>query len=583
MNTDIDSHILVKYDIKKRLGKGAYGIVWKGVDRKNGDVVAIKKIFDAFRNQTDAQRTFREIIFLQEFGDHPNIINLRNVLRADNDKDIYLVFDFMDTDLHAVIRKGNILKDVHKAYITYQLLKATKYIHSGNVIHRDQKPSNVLLDGECFVKLCDFGLARSLKQIRDEPGDPALTEYVATRWYRAPEILLASPRYTKGVDMWSVGCIVGEMLLGKAIFPGTSTLNQIERIMSVIPQPSKEDVLAIKSEYGGSVLEKMGSRQRQSLESLLPNAPPNALDLLKRLLVFNPEKRLTAEEALGHPYVAQFHNPQTELAVDYDVVPPVDDDTRLSVAEYRNKLYELILERKMDVRKHRKESGRSAHGKPQRSFDSESGERDLAQRSQPAAGKPSTPSQHAAHRHPTNPTEALEPQTNAQQEELQPAASQLNPITHGTDQVPKSFLGVFCASGTSLTERRGWRSRSRARSTQVAPLAAKEERGAKSAPACREKSLAQQHRANAGNRMLMREEARELDLGMSVSGAPLNQRGQSASRDTRAAGTRFSRKVFEGAKNVGAAGDPKAAMGSYSQSYGTINQSSLQSLKNLKI
>ncbi|XP_061424827.1 extracellular signal-regulated kinase 2-like isoform X3 [Lethenteron reissneri] len=546
MNTDIDSHILVKYDIKKRLGKGAYGIVWKGVDRKNGDVVAIKKIFDAFRNQTDAQRTFREIIFLQEFGDHPNIINLRNVLRADNDKDIYLVFDFMDTDLHAVIRKGNILKDVHKAYITYQLLKATKYIHSGNVIHRDQKPSNVLLDGECFVKLCDFGLARSLKQIRDEPGDPALTEYVATRWYRAPEILLASPRYTKGVDMWSVGCIVGEMLLGKAIFPGTSTLNQIERIMSVIPPPSKEDVLAIKSEYGGSVLEKMG-RQRQSLESLLPNAPPNALDLLKRLLVFNPEKRLTAEEALSHPYVAQFHNPQTELAVDYDVVPPVDDDTRLSVAEYRNKLYELILERKMDVRKHRKESGRSAHGKPQRSFDSDSGERDLAQRSQPAADV----EHNAGHKVSQN--------------------ANLIGEEHGKAGRPAN-------QGPAVRQTTNPQS-----ANYVAPLAAKEERGAKSAPACREKSLAQQHRANAGNRMLMREEARELDLGMSVSGAPLNQRGQSASRDTRAAGTRFSRKVFEGAKNVGAAGDPKAAMGSYSQSYGTINQSSLQSLKNLKI
>uniref|UniRef100_S4RYQ1 Mitogen-activated protein kinase 15 n=1 Tax=Petromyzon marinus TaxID=7757 RepID=S4RYQ1_PETMA len=522
MNTDIDSHILLKYDIKKRLGKGELGIVWKGVDRKNGDVVAIKKIFDAFRNQTDAQqRTFREIIFLQEFGDHPNIINLRNVLRADNDKDIYLVFDFMDTDLHAVIRKGNILKDVHKAYITYQLLKATKYIHSGNVIHRDQKPSNVLLDGECFVKLCDFGLARSLKQIRDEPGDPALTEYVATRWYRAPEILLASPRYTKGVDMWSVGCIVGEMLLGKAIFPGTSTLNQIERIMSVIPQPSKEDVLAIKSEYGGSVLEKMG-RQRQSLESLLPNAPPNALDLLKRLLVFNPEKRLTAEEALGHPYVAQFHNPQTELAVDYDVVP-VDDDTRLSVAEYRNKLYE-------DAQKQQHVAFHDAQ-------------------KQPAA---------------------------SQDDQKQPAASQ---VARGTQR----------SSQGSAERPSHWRRTRQSEPTgksgtggSVAPLAAKEEREAKSAPACREKSLAQQHRANAGNRMLMREEARELDLGMSVSGAPLNQRGQSASRDTRAAGTRFSRKVFEGAKNVGAAGDPKAAMGSYSQSYGTINQSSLQSLKNLK-
>uniref|UniRef100_S4RYP7 Mitogen-activated protein kinase 15 n=1 Tax=Petromyzon marinus TaxID=7757 RepID=S4RYP7_PETMA len=566
MNTDIDSHILLKYDIKKRLGKGELGIVWKGVDRKNGDVVAIKKIFDAFRNQTDAQqRTFREIIFLQEFGDHPNIINLRNVLRADNDKDIYLVFDFMDTDLHAVIRKGNILKDVHKAYITYQLLKATKYIHSGNVIHRDQKPSNVLLDGECFVKLCDFGLARSLKQIRDEPGDPALTEYVATRWYRAPEILLASPRYTKGVDMWSVGCIVGEMLLGKAIFPGTSTLNQIERIMSVIPQPSKEDVLAIKSEYGGSVLEKMG-RQRQSLESLLPNAPPNALDLLKRLLVFNPEKRLTAEEALGHPYVAQFHNPQTELAVDYDVVP-VDDDTRLSVAEYRNKLYELILERKMDVRKHRKDDQKQPAASQVAQKQHHVAFHDAQK--QPAASQDAQ-KQHAAVGHQASSRGAPGLGVSCGVPLASPKGkASVNPITHAADQErPSHWRRTRQSEPTGKSGTGG----------SVAPLAAKEEREAKSAPACREKSLAQQHRANAGNRMLMREEARELDLGMSVSGAPLNQRGQSASRDTRAAGTRFSRKVFEGAKNVGAAGDPKAAMGSYSQSYGTINQSSLQSL-----
>ena len=133
------------------------------IDKRSNEVVALKKIFDAFRNPQDAQRTFREIMFLQEFGKHTNIIKLVNVIRANNDKDIYLVFDFMDTDLHAVIRKGTILKDVHKRYIMYQLLKATKYMHSGNVIHRDYKPSNILLDSDCLIKICDFGLARSLK------------------------------------------------------------------------------------------------------------------------------------------------------------------------------------------------------------------------------------------------------------------------------------------------------------------------------------------------------------------------------------------------------------------------------------
>uniref|UniRef100_A0A1I8IET1 mitogen-activated protein kinase n=1 Tax=Macrostomum lignano TaxID=282301 RepID=A0A1I8IET1_9PLAT len=358
MNSEVEPHITKKYEIKKRLGKGAYGIVWKAIDRRTGEVVALKKIFDAFRNQTDAQRTFREIAFLQEFADHPNIVKLLNVIKAENDKDIYLVFESMDTDLHNVIKKGNILKDVHKQYIMYQMFKATYYVHSGNCIHRDQKPSNVLLDSECFVKLCDFGLARSLSQLGrvDEGGaDPALTEYVATRWYRAPEILLASHRYTKGVDMWSLGCILGEMLLGKPLFPGSSTLNQIERIMSAIPSPSQEDIRSIGSAYGASILEKAAVRGRRSLESLVPNVDPVAMDLMQRLLQFNPDKRLTAEEALRHPYVRRFHNPAEEIALRRDVVPPVDDNSQLSVAEYRNRLYEMIVAKKAARRQRRRE------------------------------------------------------------------------------------------------------------------------------------------------------------------------------------------------------------------------------------
>ena len=122
-SSDIDSHISKKYDIRRRLGKGAYGVVWKATDRRSGTVVAVKKIFDAFRNRTDAQRTFREIVFLKEFGSHPNIIQLLNVHRASNDKDVYLVFEFMETDLHHVIKKGNILKGIHRQYIMYQLFK----------------------------------------------------------------------------------------------------------------------------------------------------------------------------------------------------------------------------------------------------------------------------------------------------------------------------------------------------------------------------------------------------------------------------------------------------------------------------
>ncbi|XP_055140856.1 mitogen-activated protein kinase 15 isoform X5 [Symphalangus syndactylus] len=346
MCTAVDPRILRRYVLRRQLGQGAYGIVWKAVDRRTGEVVAIKKIFDAFRDKTDAQRTFREITLLQEFGVHPNIISLLDVIRAENDRDIYLVFEFMDTDLNAVIRKGGLLQDVHVRSIFYQLLRATRFLHSGHVVHRDQKPSNVLLDAKCIVKLCDFGLARSLGDLPEGPEDQALTEYVATRWYRAPEVLLSSHRYTLGVDMWSLGCILGEMLRGRPLFPGTSTLHQLELILETIPPPSEEDLLALGSGCHTSVLHHLGSRPRQTLDALLPpDTSPEALDLLRRLLVFAPDKRLSATQALQHPYVQRFHCPSDEWTRKGDVRLQAREGVQLSAPEYRSRVYQMILER----------------------------------------------------------------------------------------------------------------------------------------------------------------------------------------------------------------------------------------------
>ncbi|EFO83501.1 hypothetical protein CRE_02911 [Caenorhabditis remanei] len=285
MTDDVDAHIHEKFELQKRLGKGAYGIVWKAYDKRSRETVALKKIFDAFRNPTDSQRTFREVMFLQEFGKHPNVIKLYNIFRADNDRDIYLAFEFMEADLHNVIKKGSILKDVHKQYIMCQLFRAIRFLHSGNVLHRDLKPSNVLLDADCRVKLADFGLARSLSSLEDYPEGqkmPDLTEYVATRWYRSPEILLAAKRYTKGVDMWSLGCILAEMLIGRALFPGSSTINQIERIMNTITKPSRQDIASIGSHYAASVLEKMPQRPRKPLDLIITQSQTAAIDMVQR-------------------------------------------------------------------------------------------------------------------------------------------------------------------------------------------------------------------------------------------------------------------------------------------------------------
>ncbi|XP_039265837.2 extracellular signal-regulated kinase 2-like [Styela clava] len=614
MSNDIDPHITEKYEIKRRLGKGAYGIVWKALDKRTGQTVALKKIFDAFRNSTDAQRTFREIMFLQEFGDHDNIIKLLNVLKADNDRDIYLVFEFMDTDLHHVIKKGNILKDIHKQYIMYQLLKATMYLHSGNVIHRDHKPSNILLDSDCFVKICDFGLARSLTQLKqEEQGNPALTEYVATRWYRAPEILLASPRYTKGVDMWSVGCILGELLLGKPLFPGTSTLNQIERIMSSIPKPSRIEIDSIKSEYGHSILERASLRPKRPLEDMLPGISNDAMDLLKSLLVFDPEKRPSARECLKHPYVSRFHNAKSEISLDYDVIPPVDDDTQLTVAAYRNKLYEMITQKKAEMRrqkrsvllekqqiqvdKQQRDVRSAGDGKmvvQQQEYEKEQNRKNShhkniksrEQTSQPPAEPnnvytqktvqyevtPEKPPSHVQH-HQIEATSAPEKQYHY--------PSHQNHSAEKTQQYQRAQYGVAFGRTVKISSPQNQNHRVSSMQSRVHSAGKPVHRQnsfegsygrarQNSAPlngGHRPRSLTQQFNANHNHQVLTRQDNPTLNVGSTR----LNQRPSSATPP------RAGRKPINGMyKNASSTGSPKQKLNSYSQGYGVINHSAMQ-------
>lgn len=350
MSEEIEPHILRKFEIIQKLGKGAYGIVWKAIDRKMKQVVALKKVFDAFHNATDAQRTFREVMFLQELNGHENIIRLLNIIKAENNKDLYLVFDFMETDLHAVIR-ANILEEIHKKYIVYQTLKAIKYIHSGDLIHRDLKPSNILLNSECLVKVADFGLARSVALNEEDGTDPILTEYVATRWYRAPEILLGSHKYTKAVDMWSVGCILGELIIGKACFPGTSTLNQIERVLELTGKPKMEDILSIESALAENIINSINISKKRSFQNFFPGANEDALDLIQKMLTFNPKNRYTVDDALKHRYVKDFSCPEEEIVCPGSIKIPINDNKKLSIREYREALYNDIAKRKKIERK----------------------------------------------------------------------------------------------------------------------------------------------------------------------------------------------------------------------------------------
>uniref|UniRef100_A0A7S2HTT0 Mitogen-activated protein kinase n=1 Tax=Haptolina brevifila TaxID=156173 RepID=A0A7S2HTT0_9EUKA len=356
MSEEIDRHVLRKYEVVQKLGKGAYGIVWRAIDKRTKEVVALKKIFDAFQNATDAQRTFREVMFLQEMRGHEHIVTLTNVHKADNDRDLYLVFEFMETDLHAAIR-ANILQEIHKQYIIWQSLKALKYMHSAELLHRDMKPSNLLLNSDCLMKVADFGLARSLRAELANAGDYTMTDYVATRWYRAPEILLGSINYGFGVDIWGLGCILGEVLVGKPIFPGSSTINQLENIMELTGKPSEALGLQI-SPFSGTMIASMQhalpesdpaislnearSDTRARFEKRFPSASNEALDLLYRMLHIDASKRISAVEALEHAYVATFHDAAVERTAERAVSIPVEDTLKKSTAVYRDRLYQEV-------------------------------------------------------------------------------------------------------------------------------------------------------------------------------------------------------------------------------------------------
>lgn len=299
-----------RYNNLAYIGEGAYGMVVSAYDNETQTKVAIKKI-SPFEHQTYCQRTLREIKILTRFN-HENIIDIRDILRADSIdalRDVLIVQCLMETDLYKLLKTQRLSND-HICYFLYQILRGLKYIHSANVLHRDLKPSNLLLNTTCDLKICDFGLARVADPEHDHTG--FLTEYVATRWYRAPEIMLNSKGYTKSIDIWSVGCILAEMLSNRPIFPGKHYLDQLNHILGILGSPSKEDLACIINEKARSYLQSLPYKPKIPWTRLYPSADEHALDLLEKMLTFNPHSRITVEDALSHPYLDQYYDPADE-------------------------------------------------------------------------------------------------------------------------------------------------------------------------------------------------------------------------------------------------------------------------------
>jgi len=297
------------YAVRKAVGQGAYGLVCSGRNVETGKTVAIKKIPKAFEDTIDCKRLLREIKILRHFH-HDNVLGLVDILPpvaglADW-KDVYIVSELMDTDLHYIIHSKQPLTDEHYKYFLYQILRGVHAIHSAHVLHRDLKPGNLLVNKNCDLKICDFGLARAIDPTEDKK-DLGLTEYVVTRWYRAPELLVENQTYTTAIDVWAVGCIFAEMLGRKALFPGRDYLNQLRLIIDVLGTPSEEDLACISNQQAVQFLRQLPQKPRRPWNEVFPKASPQALELLASMLVFDPSKRCTMEDALYSEYMAPLH------------------------------------------------------------------------------------------------------------------------------------------------------------------------------------------------------------------------------------------------------------------------------------
>jgi mitogen-activated protein kinase 1/3 len=305
-----------KYSVVKKLGTGAYGVVCSCKDNEKNILVAMKKIQNAFEDLIDAKRIVREIILLH-FLNHPAIIKLLDVEKPkdiSNFNDIYFASEYMDTDLHKVIYSKQPLSDSHYQYFIYQLITGVHYLHSANVIHRDLKPSNILVNKDCQIKICDFGLGRGLPEEGEgNIDDGNLTQYVTTRWYRAPEVILCPSKYSKAMDIWSIGCIFAEIMARCPLFRGENYLDQIKKITDILGSPNENDMSYISDQQAIKFITELPKKKKISFKEIYPNGNPLAIDLLEKMLCFNPKNRINTEQCLNHPYFKEIRDKNLEI------------------------------------------------------------------------------------------------------------------------------------------------------------------------------------------------------------------------------------------------------------------------------
>jgi len=284
-----------RYEMIEKIGEGTYGEVYRGRDIQTGQIIAMKKIrlLDA-EEEGVPSTTLREISLLKELSHFPQVVKLMDVIHK-NFK-LYLVFEFLDQDLHVYISstKDMIAPALVKSYM-YQLLLGVSHCHAHRVFHRDLKPQNLLIDKNGLLKIADFGLARAFSiPMR------SYTHEVVTQWYRAPEILLGMPRYSVAIDVWSVGCIFAELATKKPLFPGDSEIDQLFHISRTLGTFTEENWPGVTKLPAYNPM--FPAWKMQDISRMIPQLDSNGIDLLLKMLVYCPGKRISAKKALSHPY-----------------------------------------------------------------------------------------------------------------------------------------------------------------------------------------------------------------------------------------------------------------------------------------
>ena len=386
---------LSDYEILSKAGEGAYGCVMQAIDKRSGKEVAIKQMSDVFENIIDGKRILREIVLLRQLS-HPNIVNLIDVFVPGNNikkfNTIYLVLEYVPSDLKKVFKKSGFMTEEEVVKVMYQMLLGLNSIHSAGVWHRDLKPANVLLGKDNEIKICDFGLARSVEQSfsalkgmtsvheivneKVSEGKPKLktklTSHVVTRWYRAPELILIEKDYNLKIDIWSMGCIFAELLRmvkgnvdsvvqRKAIFPGESCFplspdpkavvgktgfavgekDQLRVILQKLGSPSDEQLEFITDKNAKDYIKAMGQFPKIELAAMFPKSSAEAIDLLNKCLTFNPKLRPSTQDLFNHPLFKSVRDPVLEKKI---LTSKISFDFEKEDIKTEKRLRELFVE-----------------------------------------------------------------------------------------------------------------------------------------------------------------------------------------------------------------------------------------------